>query len=124
MNSGSTLNYDLYSESEWRILFTQELLDQRLLIDPHYNRNTEERSFLDSLSPVEQAKVKYLAPLDGWFALIIYPSLGVKNKAQQEKTAKIRNEIARIKTNPKDHGNKVEGGNWPMELDLDACRNF
>ena len=127
MNSGSTLNYDLYSESEWRILFSPELLaqrDQRLLIDPHDNLNTEEHSFLKSLSLPEQKKLKYLAPLDGWFALIIYPSLGVKNKAQQEDSARIRHEIARIKSNPNDHGNKVEGGNWPMEIDLDACRNF
>jgi hypothetical protein len=119
MNSGSTLDYDLYSESEWRILFSPELLDERLIIDPHDGLNTEERSFLESLSPVEQEKLKYLAPLDGWFALIIYPSLGVKNKAQQEDSGRIRKEIARLKSNPKDHGNKVEGGNWPMEIDLD-----
>ncbi len=26
--------------------------------------------------------------------------------------------------NFQDHGNSVEQGNWPVEVDLDACRNF
>ncbi|MDO8705134.1 MAG: hypothetical protein Q7J84_09335 [Sulfuricaulis sp.] len=124
MNSGKTLNYDLYGESEWRILFFQELLDKRLLIDPRDDKNADECAFFNTLSASEQARLKYLAPLDGWCALIIYPSLSVKNKAQQEDSARIRAEIARIKSNQRDHGNKVEGGNWPMEIDLDACRNF
>ena len=124
MNSGQTLNYDLYSESEWRILFFQELLEKRLLIDPRDDRNAEEHTFFNSLTALDQEKLRYLAPLDGWFALIIYPSLGVKNKAQQEGSARIREELARIKSDPKDHGNRVEGGSWPMEIDLDACRNF
>lgn len=124
MNSGKTLNYDLYSESEWRILFFQELLEKRLLIDPRDDRNTEEHAFFNSLTVAEQKTLKYLAPLDGWFALIIYPSLNVKNKAQQEDSARIRAEVARIKNNRRDHGNRVEGGNWPMEIDIDACRNF
>lgn len=124
MNSGQALNYDLYSESEWRILFFQELLEKRLLIDPRDDRNTEEHAFFNSLTAPEQKTLKYLAPLDGWFALIIYPSLHVKNKAQQEDSARIRAEVARIKNNQRDHGNRVEGGNWPMEIDLDACRNF
>ena len=59
----------------------------------------------------------------GWFAMIIYPSLDVKNKAQQDATNKIRAEIQRIKS-LRDHGNAVEGGNWPIEVNLDACRNF
>ena len=124
MNRGSTLNYDLYSESEWRILFFQDLLNKRLLIDPRDEKNVEEHAFYRSLTTCEQEKLKYLAPLDGWFALIIYPSFGVKNNAQQDESGRIREEIIRIKSNPEDHGNKVEGGNWPAEIDLDACRNF
>lgn len=124
MNSTSTLNYDLYSESEWRILFFQELLNTGRLIDPRDKRNSKEHSFFNSLNPPEQQKLKYLAPLDGWFQLIIYPSLGVKNMAQQEDSARIREEICRIKADPTDHANRVEGGNWPMEINLDACRNF
>ena len=125
MNSSSqTLNYDLYSESEWRILFFQELLDQRLIVDPRDTRNTHENAFFNSLTVVEQNTLKYLAPLDGWFAMVIYPSLGAKNAAQQEEHFGIREQILRIKSNLDDHSNRVEGGNWPIEVDLDACRNF
>ena len=69
-------------------------------------------------------KLRYLIPLDGWFAMIIYPSLKVKNKAQQDgSTTGIKQQIKRIK-DLKDDGNRVEGKNWPIEVDLDACRNF
>lgn len=124
MNSSRTLDYDLYSESEWRIIFLQELLDRELLVDPRNESNAEANAFLRSLSAVEQGQLKYLAPLDGWFAMVIYPSLDVKNMAQQGDAFLIKQEIHRIKSNPNDHGNKVEHGNWPIEVDLDACRNF
>ena len=124
MNSSGTLTYDLYSESEWRILFFQELLGRRLIVDPRDTRNTAENAFFNSLTAAEQNKLRYLAPLDGWFAMVIYPSLGVKNAAQQEEHFGIREQILRIKSNGDDHGNQVEDGNWPMEVDLDACRNF
>jgi len=123
MNSTTTLNYDFYSESEWRILYFKELLSQKLIIDPRDTQNTKEHAFFQDLKPNEQAKLKYLIPLDGWFAMIIYPSLDVKNKAQQDTTNNIQKEIERIKKLP-DHGNTVEGGNWPIEVNLDACRNF
>jgi hypothetical protein len=51
-----------------------------------------------------------LIPLDGWLAMIIYPSLDVKNKAQQDDANGIKNEIMRIKSRD-DHPNKVEGKN-------------
>jgi len=50
--------------------------------------------------------------------------IGVKNEAQQDTTNKIQAEIERIKKNRRDRENKVEHGNWPIELDLDACRNM
>lgn len=123
MNSSSILNYDFYGESEWRIIYFEELLSKRLIIDPRDTRNVDEHSYFNSLTPEEKAKLKYLIPLDGWFAMIIYPSLEVKNIAQQDKTNNIHKEITRIKL-LKDHGNAVEKGNWPIEVDLDACRNF
>lgn len=118
------LNYDLYTESEWRILYFEELLRTRRLIDPRDPANESERAYLRSLPPSQQAKLRYLAPLDGWFQLIIYPSLGVKNLAQKKEAARLRAEMVRIKTNPDDRANQVEDGNWPMEIDLDACRHF
>lgn len=123
MNSSTTLNYDFYAESEWRIIFFQELLNKKLIVDPRDSQNTAHHAYFQSLSPDEQNKLKYLIPIDGWFAMIIYPSLDVKNKAQQGASNVIQTEIERIKNLP-DHGNSVEGGNWPIEVDLDACRNF
>ena len=123
MNSSDILNYDFYGESEWRIIYFQELLSQRLIVDPKDPKNTEEYNYFCSLTTAEQNKLKYLIPLDGWFAMIIYPSLDVKNKAQHGTPNNIQTEIVRIKNLP-DHGNAVEGGNWPVEVDLDACRNF
>ena len=60
--------------------------------------------------------------------MIIYPSVMVKNRAQWDNA--IAEQIRRIKSDPNDRGNQVEGlrnptrGNWPIELDLDACRNL
>jgi hypothetical protein len=124
MNSTNDLNYDLYSESEWRILYFQDLLTRKLLIDPRDPANSREHAYFTSLSEAEQKKLKYLAPLDGWLSLIIYPSFWVKNMAKQESVYEIQSAIQRIKSNQADHANRVEGGNWPMEIDLDACRHF
>jgi hypothetical protein len=131
MNSNSSrLTYELYAESEWRILFFDELLRQRKIVDPRDSANKKEHEYFNTLTPEQQKKLKYLMPLDGWFAMIIYPSLAVKNGSRWISEYKITQEIKRIKCIPEDHGNKVEGignpirGNWPIELDLDACRNF
>ena len=123
MNSTTILDYDFYSESEWRIIFFEELIKRKLIMDPKDPKNIKEHAYYQSLTPGEQNKLKYLIPLDGWFAMIIYPSLQVKNLAQKDLTNVIQSEIKRIKTNP-DHANRVENGNWPIEINLDACRNF
>ena len=102
----------------------QELLDRKLLVDPRDPSNREAHDYFGTLTDEQQEKVKYLAPLDGWFQVIIYPSLAIKNLAQKDASERIRQQIKRIKDDPKDQGNRVEGGNWPMEMDLDACRNF
>ncbi len=131
MNSKSrNLTYELYAESEWRILFFEELLTTGKIVDPRDDTKAKEHAYFKTLTPEQQNKLKYLIPLDGWFAMIIYPSLNVKNSAQWNSEYEISHAIRRIKSNP-DPGNKVEGlkdppvrGNWPMEVDLDACRNF
>lgn len=123
MNSSAKLNYDYYSESEWRIIYFKELLSRKLIIDPRDQTNIEEYQYFMSLTTAQQSKLKYLIPLDGWFAMIIYPSLSVKNKAQQDISNYIQQQINIIKSR-KDHGNRVEGRNRPIEVDLDACRNF
>jgi hypothetical protein len=125
MNSSTTLNYDFYSKSEWRILYFSELLSKKLIVDPRDPKNVKEHAYFNSLTANEQTQLKYLVPLDGWFSMIIYPSLDVKSTAQQDKdkTENIREEIKRIKSLP-DKGNQREGGNWPIEVTLDDCRNF
>ncbi|WP_316976817.1 abortive infection system antitoxin AbiGi family protein [Shumkonia mesophila] len=130
MNSDQTeLTYELYAESEWRILLFDEHLKDRKIVDPRDSANVEENKYFNGLPPEQQERLKYLIPLDGWFAMIIYPSLGVKNKARWEDSYGVHREIERIKTTP-DHGNQVEGlrspvrGNWPIEVTVDACRNF
>jgi hypothetical protein len=123
MNSSPTLDYDLYGESEWRIIFFDELLAKKSIIDPRDEKNVTEYEYFQSLTSDQQGSLKYLIPLDGWFQLIIYPSLGVKNKAQQNHELSIVSEIQKIKAR-QDRGNHVENGNWPIEVNLDACRNF
>ena len=129
-NDPRKLTYELYAESEWRILFYDELLQSRKIIDPRDTANTKEHAYFNSLVPEQQNKLKYLIPLDGWFAMIIYPSLTTKNHAQWDSDYAIPKQIRRIKSDPTDHGNRVEGlksptrGNWPVEVGLDACRNL
>ncbi len=119
MNSDSkVLNYNFYSASEWRIIYLDKLLENRKILDPRDPKNTQEHDYFNSLSGELQNKLKYLMPLDGWLSFIIYPSLAVKNAAQQNPSNGIQKEIKRIKQS------SIEGGNWPIEVDLDACRNF
>jgi hypothetical protein len=117
-------NYDYFSESEWRIVYTDDLLTPPINATDVRNYDKGEWSaYVGTLNQGLPAALKYLLPLDGWLAAIIYPSLDIKNRAQQ-KGSKVRNEIERIKTNMDDHANKVEGSSWPMELDIDVCRNL
>jgi hypothetical protein len=124
MNKSDPLSYDLYAESEWRILYRAELLRSRKIIDPRDASNTAAHAYFKSLSDTEQEKLKYLIPLDGWFQMIIYPSIDTKNEARNNPANGIVAEIDRIKKNKNDHANRIEKGNWPVETNLDACRNF
>ena len=123
MNSTRVLNYDLYGESEWRILFFEELLKKKLIIDPRDHNNQEAADYLTELGEKSRKNCRYLIPLDGWLSMIIYPSRRAKVKAQKDDSSPIHQEIKKIKLK-KDHGNAVEEGNWPIELNLDACRQF
>lgn len=124
MNSdGGKLIYDYYGESEWRILLFEELISSGKIIDPRDPRNSEHHSYFNSLSPAEQGYLKYLIPLDGWFSMVIYPSISIKNFSQALHSSNVPDLIKAIKTR-QDHGNAVEKGNWPIELNLDACLHF
>ncbi|MGH9819679.1 MAG: abortive infection system antitoxin AbiGi family protein, partial [Pyrinomonadaceae bacterium] len=45
MNSSETLNYDLYGESEWRIIYFKELLEKKLIKDPRDTKNSKEHEY-------------------------------------------------------------------------------
>lgn len=130
-SSANELVYDLYGESEWRIIYFKKLLDDRKVVDPRCSKNEAYYEYFKSLEEEQQEKLKYLIPLDGWFAMIIYPSLSVKNLAQWNRGEDgVFDLVTRIKKKSDDHGNIVEGqqkrgsGNWPIEVDLDSCANF
>lgn len=130
MNTDSRkLTYELYAESEWRILFFEELLKDGRIIDPRDSANKAHHAYFNALPEAVQPKLRYLIPLDGWFAMIIYPSLTTKDHAQWNNDYGIREQIMRIKSRD-DLGNRVEGlnnptrGNWPIEVNLDSIRNF
>jgi hypothetical protein len=127
--SSRPLTYELYAESEWRILLFEELLEAGKIVDPRDTRNEKEHAYFNTLNPQQQKQLKFLIPLDGWFSMIIYPSLGIKNAARWDSSLGVIDQIARIKC-ATDHGNRVEGlrspirGNWPIEVDLGSCKNF
>jgi hypothetical protein len=123
MNIDGPLDYGLYAESEWRILHNDQLLAERAIIDPRDAKNKQAHAYFQALNEDGQCKLRYLLPLDGWLSMIIYPSLATKNYAQQDSASGIRDEITRIKRS-RDHGNDVEGGNWPVEVNLSACQHF
>ena len=121
MNSERTpLNYDFYSESEWRIVFHDGLITQNQVRDPSSDRKLAK--YVAGLPDKQRQRLRYLVPLDGWFAVIIYPSIDIKNRAQRD--TQIRKQIKRLKVPKSDHGNRVEKGNLPVELDLDLCMHL
>jgi hypothetical protein len=132
--------YKFYAESEWRIVYTDLLARSDPTVPPHdgfpcntkvqrcsccVQANAPGREVLDYLhSDEEEAgrRLRYLLPLDGWLSCIIFPSVSLKQRAIE--CTEIKNEIKRIKEDPKCRANSVEKGNWPVEMDLDLCRNF
>jgi len=124
MNSSAEFTYDVYGESEWRLLFFDELLREGKIIDPRDMTHKREHKYFLSLTHDQQQKLKYLIPLDGWFSMIIYPSSSVRIRAQQNSALTIGDAIRRIKSDPSDHGNRAVGGSWPIEVTVGDCRHF
>ncbi len=116
------MKYDLYSESEWRIIARTGQQSSDGIVDPRSTTNTHIIGYYRALSSQDQKILRYLVPLDGWLAAIIYPSLRIKNTAQKcgSEIQKLIHEIARAPN----HARRVEGDNLPIELDLDLCSNL
>lgn len=88
----------------------------------HLRCLSRQTSGKSALVPEQQKILKYLAPLDGWFSIVIYPSISTKNSGQSG-SSEVRKLIESIKQR-KDHAHHVEGLNWPIEVNLDSCQNF
>ena len=89
MCSGSPLTYDLFSESEWRIIYSENIKEKlkkpdglSLFVNPKESSDKELVQFYGSISG---EKPEYFLRLNYWLAMIIYPSLDVKNKARISK---------------------------------------
>lgn len=118
------VDFENFAESEWRIIHHDKLAGQGHAVDPGCSPKEELCAYFSELDGSQKAKLRYLVPLDGWLAVIIYPSVSLKNRARKAvNDPRIRDAIQRIKDLP-DRANRVEGGQWPVEMDLDLCRNF
>lgn len=129
MCSTRPLTYDLFSESEWRIIYSENIRSElsqhqpdrtSRFIDPRRTDNRELREFYDG---IEGRKPEYFLPLDGWLSIIIYPSPEVKNTAKH--STEIRDLIEEVKARKTATGcPDYEYEMWPIEVDLDACSHF
>jgi len=143
-SSDISMVYRYYDESEWRIIYSQEIEEHlkqqnKTGIMKHFKKPSNLECYINENN---SCKPEYLIPirdkesvLDEWFALIIYPSIQVKVEAESDKdirdllNKRPNNETKEIeikkiknlnynKTAPWEKYNKV------TEIELDACRNF
>jgi hypothetical protein len=120
------LDYDFYSESEWRIVFHDELVKKSTnrvkdTRDPlELERDTVLAKYVQGLSDAQRKKLRYLVPLDGgWLAIIIYPSMDIKKAAQGDDEIQRRIQILALHNHV-----RKEYGNRAVELDLDLCSHL
>lgn len=127
--------YDLLDESEWRIIYSDEI---RKKIEEFKIKNNKNKDILKLFKEPSEIKdkafqeyikkhdkenrLRYLIELDRWFAMIIYPSLKIKVKS--EACSEIRALIEKIKPTLEKGKKPDEKHSKPIELNLDACRNF
>jgi hypothetical protein len=128
-NPQGYIAYDLYEESEWRVIYSEKIKSkmpihkQKYFIDPKDPAAGKYYEFYKNLMTPE--KPDYLVPIDEWLALIIYPNLQIKNESFEDK--KIRNLLTQLKGPEKTFAEGIpqrEVINFPAELDIGAIRNF
>lgn len=122
MSRGPLLRYDLYSESEWRIVEDCSKRPTKDIVDPSQS-DSPAHSYWQQLPSVDQAKCRRVIPMNKWLAVIIYPSLRAKWKAQ-EPNGPIRQQILKLKGRAEPNGKMGEDGNLPVEIDLDLCKQL
>lgn len=134
----NTYNYDFYNESEWRIIYSEKISKKMSTLNPFFQKPSDwPDEFTDLLTKKNIKGPDYLIPLSTqkengqslWFAMIIYPSLNVKVEAERD--TEIRNLIEKLKPDFDPSANSAgeepvqyEPSCKPMEVALDACRNF
>ncbi len=129
MCSGRPLKYDIFNESEWRIIYSEriekKLIDHengeraRLFINPQSTKDAEIRDYYLSLDT--DNRPDYLIPLDPWLAIIIYPSLRVKmNSIASVEIRSLLREVSKRTTVT----GCPERGCMPIEIDLFACKHM
>ena len=127
--------YDLYEESEWRIIFSENIKkktpdrQKAYFIDPKDPSTGRYHDFYINLKT--DIKPEYLVPVDEWLALIIYPNLQIKNAALDN--PEIRSLLSSLKSQEKIKKRNLilaegipdtEVVNFPAEIDIGAIRNF
>ena len=117
------IRYDIFDESEWRIVFSEEIkTTMNEAIKNRVIKKRPEEMFLKPDNLPGENKPEYLLPLDGWFSMVIFPSLEIKNRALEN--TEIINLINDIKKADTPGCTKNERVNLPILLDLDACKHF
>jgi len=129
------ISYDLYDESEWRIIFSEKL--KKRLSTKELNRKL--KYFIDPEDPSCEKKYKdfyaslgdnykpdYLVPIDEWLSLIIYPNLQIKNASIKD--AEIRHLLTCLKCEDKKNVlaegiPRTEISNFPIEVDFGSLKN-
>ena len=125
---GKFLNYDQYEESEWRIVYSEEI--KEILKESHHYR--PEYFVEPDHYPEEFKKSKvnpeYLLPVKSkWLTMIIYPSLAVKTVAESDNELREIIEDIKPKCTTVDRDNSsawYEEYSKPFEIDLTFCRNL
>lgn len=136
-----TIRYDYYDESEWRIIYSEEM-DKHVpgiagFIKKPKDWPEDFKNYLNNESYKIERKPDFLIPLTKdsekvcrWFAIIIYPSL--RAKVEAERDIEIRQLIEGLKPKISNQNHRSEEkciasnekNSKPFEINLDACRNF
>jgi hypothetical protein len=131
---GEFLKFNFYDESEWRIVFSEDIKKRLDELGEDKKKKIIEQFVNPREWAVEEANEfkrnvgnnswpEYLLPLDAWFSMIIYPNPYVKIGAKKDND--LRKLIEKVKkknfvSNPPDYEYEM----MPMEIDLPSCRNF
>lgn len=135
MKENNQKEFEYFDESEWRIIYSYEI-DKYLKNNNKGNiakkfknfTDIEDQEFSNYLKECMK-RPEYLIPIKDngrCFAIIIYPSINAK--VASERDAEIRNLIKEIKPDAGENyiaePAECEKFSKPIEIDLDACRNF